>query len=420
MERLYDFYIQSEGGICTDTRNIIQDSFFIALVGENFNGNLYVEKALNEGCKFAVSSDEKFKDNPKVFYTKNTLQTLQDLARYHRSKFNIPVFGITGSNGKTTTKELLAAVLQQKYNLLYTKGNLNNHIGVPLTLLKITKDHDFALIEMGANKPGDIKELSEIAVPSHGVITNIGKAHIEGFGSLDGVIKTKTELYSNIKLNKGVIFVNRNEKYLSEHVEGYSNVEFYGDGTSISFSDVKYDELLALNIEDNLIQTNLFGKYNANNVLTAYKVGRYFNVEPNQIVEALENYTPTNNRSQTIKTSKGNQLILDAYNANPTSLNLAIDELLEKKCSKAFIIGEMLELGSISEEEHLKIYDKLSKSEVEAYFIGNSFLTVDTGPNVFANTSELINSGKLKGLANKTILIKGSRGVQLEDVVSYL
>lgn len=421
MKELYHMFLKCNGIICTDTRRIEGGALFVALKGDNFDGNKYVQKALDEGCLFALSSDESFINHPQVHYAKDSLKALQDLANFHRKQFNIPILAITGSNGKTTTKELLAAVLSKKFNLLYTQGNFNNHIGVPLTLLKLKGEHEFGIIEMGANKPGDIKELADIAEPTHSLITNIGKAHIEGFGSLAGVIKTKAELFDKTIKTKGHLFINLNERFLQEQAAGYKEITYYGEDTDCNYGDLKFDDLLELTIDGKTLKTNLFGRYNANNVLTAYVVGDYFKVPIFNIIEAIESYKPNNNRSQTVVTKKGNRLILDAYNANPTSLHLAIDELLERDSDKAFIIGEMLELGSISNNEHQLLVDKLKQTNAIVIVVGKSFSKCSLeGVDYFDSVEALINAGVLDKLIGLTILIKGSRGVHLEEVVPYL
>lgn len=420
LNKLYEAYLACDLEICTDTRQVVPGSLFFALSGANFNGNKFIQTALDQGCKFAVCDDGSL-SGENVINVENSLIALQLLANHHRKQFDIPVLAITGSNGKTTTKELLAEVLLKKYNLLFTKGNLNNHIGVPLTLLRLRKEHDFALIEMGANKPGDIKELCDIADPDFGMITNIGTAHIEGFGSREGVVKTKSEMYDHLMAKNGLLFVNNNEPYLKPLLGLYSNIrEFGGDkGENFKLDPTKYE--LELEIDGNQIKTKLFGKYNANNALTAYVVGKEFEVNDKLIVEALEEYQPNNNRSQIKLTEKGNQLILDAYNANPSSLNLAIDELLSKNGEKVFIVGDMKELGSVSKEEHEAVISKLVQSGNLAFLIGEEFSKYNTSSLLsFNDVDSFIASKELDSLTNVQVLIKGSRGVKLEKVVPFL
>ncbi len=420
IKALYKIYKKCNLEVCTDTRIIKKDSLFIALSGGNFNGNMFIKEALSLGCKYAICDDESITGH-NIINVNNSLKTLQDLANYHRSSFDIPLLAITGSNGKTTTKELLVEILLKKFNLLYTLGNLNNHIGVPLTLLNLRDYHDFALIEMGANKPNDIKELCEIADPTHGMITNIGTAHIEGFGNRDGVVKTKTEMYRYIINREGILFVNNNEAYLNAYTDNYPHcIEFGGDkGINFEVDSTKY--VLELLIEGNKIKTKLFGRYNANNVLTAYVVGKEFLIEQTEIRNAIDSYSPKNNRSQIKKTTRNNQLILDAYNANPSSLNLAIDEMISKKGDKLFIVGDMKELGSVSEEEHKAVILKISKSGYTGYLIGPEFNKYNDSKLIaFETVDELINSNVLKNISGLQILIKGSRSVQLEKVEPFL
>lgn len=416
---LYEKYRQCAFEVCTDTRLIKKGSMFFALTGENFNGNKFIHQALKIGCKYAVCDDDSI-NGAGIINVESSLKTLQQLANFHRKQFDIPFLAITGSNGKTTTKELLAEVLLKKYNLLYTSGNLNNHIGVPLTLLKLRSNHDFALLEMGANKPGDIHELCQIVDPTHGLITNIGIAHIEGFGSREGVVKTKTELYRYVIKKSGTLFLNNNEEYLMQHTKNYVNViEFGGVGFNFEYDKSKYE--LELSINGLLFKTKLFGQYNANNVLTAYVVGVNFGVGDELIKEAIEEYKPKNNRSQIKISKKGNRLILDAYNANPSSLNLAIDELLGRVGEKAFVIGDMKELGRISEKEHKAIMVKLQDSGCKTFLVGPEFFKYNSSAiKVFDKVQDLIMDVELNLIRNTQILIKGSRSIQLEKVEPYL
>ncbi len=420
LKDIYELYKKCGYQVCTDTRKIISNSLFFALSGENFNGNKFADEALREGCSYAICDDKSISGN-NIIQVSDVLKTLQDLANYHRSKFNIPILAITGSNGKTTTKELLASVLETKFDLLYTKGNLNNHIGVPLTLLGLRDNHDFALIEMGANKQGDIHELCTIADPTHGLITNIGLAHIEGFGSKEGVVKTKSEMYRYIIKKKGILFVNNNEPYLLPLTENYSHCIEYGKGCKLDFELKGNVSKLEFWIDRKLIRTKLFGKYNANNALTAYVVAKEFEVDTLKIENALQDYAPTNNRSQIKNTDRGNHLILDAYNANPSSMNLAIDELLLHEGNKLFILGDMKELGFVSEEEHKKVIKKVADSGCNAILVGPEFKKYNNSDfSVFKNVDELIESDCLYQIKNYKVLIKGSRSIQLEKLEPYL
>lgn len=420
LKEIYEIYKECEYQVCTDTRKIISNSLFFALSGDNFNGNKFAFEAIEKGCSYAVCDDKSIISD-RVIYVSSVLKTLQSLASFHRAKFDIPLLAITGSNGKTTTKELLANVLIKKFDLLFTKGNLNNHIGVPLTLLKMRENHDFALVEMGANKEGDIQELCEIADPTHGLITNIGMAHIEGFGSKEGIVKTKSEMYRYIIKKEGVLFVNNNESYLLPLTQNYPHCFEYGEGTQLDFSLKEKGYKLEFSVEGTSIKTNLFGTYNANNALTAYVIGKQFGVEVGEIIDSLEQYKPTNNRSQIKKSRKGNYLILDSYNANPSSMNLAIDELIQKKGDKIFILGDMKELGSFSEVEHEKVINKMVSSGCKTIFVGTEFNTYNNSSCVaFESVEQLIESDELEPISNCKILIKGSRGIKLEKLESYL
>jgi len=419
IQQLYSAFNICGQNICTDTRSIENNALFFALSGGNFDGNKFIDLAIENGCKMAISDNPENKQKENIIYVENTLTALQELASYHRSQFKVPVLAITGTNGKTTTKELLACALSTKFNLLYTLGNLNNHIGVPLTLLRLRKEHDFAIIEMGANKPGDILELCEIADPNYGLITNIGTAHIEGFGSAQGIIKTKTELYNYIIDKKGVLFVNKSEEYLLALTRNYSNIIEYGKGTGFDFDVIDKSYQLEMIINNGFLKTNLFGKYNGSNVLTALAVGEKFQVPYEDSKKSIENYKPSNNRSQLKTTERGNHLILDAYNANPSSLNLAIDELLSLSGGKLFIIGSMKELGDISKKEHEFILAKLSNEN--SVFVGEEFMSIKSKEViVFESVNDLIKDGFLKTISKTQILIKGSRSIELEKVVDFL
>jgi UDP-N-acetylmuramoyl-tripeptide--D-alanyl-D-alanine ligase len=422
LQKIYDIFLECNQEICTDTRAVKEGALFIALSGANFNGNEFIAKALDLGCLFAISDEPKYASHENVVLVDDVLGLLQELANFHRNLFKIPVLGITGTNGKTTTKELLTSVLSEKYNVLSTIGNLNNHIGVPLTLLRLRKEHDFAIIEMGANHVGDIKELCEISEPNFGVITNIGKAHLEGFGSFQNIISTKTELYDFVEEAKGHTFVNLNERELVKASSLLSHPIFYGGNSELNFELQKGTELLSLNINNQSIHSKLFGNYNSNNVLTAFKIGDYFEVDEQLIKKALEAYTPTNNRSQRTKTKRGNILILDAYNANPTSMNLAIDEFSELSSDKVYILGEMRELGNISNEEHLKVMDRLSDESNTVFYVGMAFKKFENRypQNFYANIDKLLASKKLEEISNSNILIKGSRSVKLDTLEEIL
>lgn len=427
IESLYDIFKQYPT-ITTDTRNCPKDSIFFALKGANFNGNAYAAKAIELGCSYAIVDEAQFADKEKnILLVDDCLKTLQKLANYHRSKFSIPVIGITGTNGKTTSKELITAVLSEEFNVLSTQGNFNNHIGVPLTLLQMSKEHEIAVIEMGANHVGEIKILSEIADPTFGLITNIGHAHIEGFGSYENIIKTKCELYDYIRNRKdGKIFLDANNDLLVKLASGLTAIEYgQGEDLFVRGKSVSNDPYLSFtwqfSKDDHLVNTHLIGEYNLSNVLAAVAVGKYFGVKKAKISEAISTYIPTNNRSQLKKTEK-NTLVIDAYNANPTSMNAALQNF--KKLSipnKVVILGDMRELGADAALEHQTIVDLVVSSDIEtAFFIGENFYNAKTELPRFKTLDDFLLYLKENPLSDRNILIKGSRGIQLEKCVDLL
>ncbi len=425
IKSIYSLFIQCDG-VSTDSRKCPKDSMFIALKGDNFDGNVFVENAIESGSKFALTSDEQRANNKTIFYVPDTLTALQQLASYHRQQMNATVIAITGTNGKTTTKELTSAVMKAKYgdDVINTEGNLNNHIGVPLTLLRIKSHHKYAIVEMGANHPGEIKTSADIALPDYGLITNVGTAHILGFGSFEGVIKTKCELYDNLKKNNGTIFVNGSNQNIFPKSEGAKRIVYGVDGSSLNASVESADPFLKVKFSNGYsAQTNLIGAYNLENVMAAACAGSHFDVDMPTIVSALENYKPSNNRSQFISTSS-NKLIVDAYNANPTSMKAALDNFitLKSESEKALILGDMLELGNDSETEHRKIVEMIAASGIKkVMLVGQNFASVaKSGMSTFKNVDELIpvlTDNKLNGYL---ILIKGSNSMKLTKVVERL
>lgn len=425
IKSIYSLFIQCDG-VSTDSRKCPKDSMFIALKGDNFDGNVFVENAIESGSKFALTSDEHRANNKTIFYVPDTLVALQQLASYHRQQMNATVIAITGTNGKTTTKELTSAVMKAKYgdDVINTEGNLNNHIGVPLTLLRIKSHHKYAIVEMGANHPGEIKTLADIALPDYGLITNVGTAHILGFGSFEGVIKTKCELYDNLKKNNGTIFVNGSNNNIFPKSEGAKRIVYGVDGSSLNASVESADPFLKVKFADgSSAQTNLIGAYNLENVMAAACVGSHFGVEMPTIVAALENYKPSNNRSQFISTAS-NKLIVDAYNANPTSMNAALENFisLNSDFEKAFILGDMLELGTDSEAEHRKIVEKIAASGIKkVMLVGQNFASVaKSGMSTYKNVDELISVLTENKLNGCLVLIKGSNSMKLTKVVEHL
>jgi len=426
--RLFElFYETSE--VCIDTRSIAKNCLFVAIKGTNFDGNDFVNEALLAGAKYCMSDRSTICNHVNIFYVENTLEYLQNLALYHRKKFTIPVLGITGSNGKTSTKELVNCILSKQYHVLCTAGNFNNHIGVPLTLLKLNSSHELAIIEMGANKHGDIAELCAIAEPTLGVITNIGKAHLEGFNDFQGVLKTKKELYTSISQKKdGVIFYNSDDQLLIENLP--NNIENISYGTS-QFSDLS-GELLELNPRVKLrykdgeynspeIQTQLIGKYNFYNFLCAISIGVYFKISHENIRTAIEQYISKNNRSQ-VEITANNTIIIDCYNANPSSMQSALESFLMIEAdNKIAIIGDMLELGADTKEEHDKIIKYCKSNEINYLVVGEYFSKSEVNPKIrFASTNELLDYFSITPLKNNLILLKGSRGIALEKLLPAL
>lgn len=433
IQDLYNHFLKHPV-VCTDTRDLKQGSIFFALKGDNFNANKFAEQALDSGCSLVVIDEENYKKDERYFWVEDVLSTLQALANHHRKQLSIPIISITGTNGKTTSKELLNAVLSQKYNVLATKGNLNNHIGVPLTLLNITKQHEIAIVEMGANHVGEIAMLCAIAEPDFGMITNIGKAHLEGFGGYEGVIKAKSELYQFIQQKAGKLFVNADNKLLQQLSAGIDKITF-GTLESVDFEGqfVESNPFVKLKCkakndiqpieEKPVITTQLIGNYNFENILAAACIGHYFNVSEEQIKTGLENYVPSNNRSQVMQT-KSNLLLLDAYNANPSSMNAAIENFAQMdQPNKMAILGDMLELGEDSAKEHDSIVNLLkNKNITNLILVGPFFKEAGESINAktFSNSDEVVDYLKQHPVNDSTILIKGSRGIKLEKVVELL
>lgn len=421
IEEIYQKFL-SCSGVSTDSRNISRDVMFFALKGPNFNGNLYATKALDDGAKFAVVDEEVYSlDKGQYILVKDVLTTLQELANFHRKKFNIPFIGITGSNGKTTTKELMYAVLSTQFNTLATRGNLNNHIGVPLTLLELKQGHEMAIIEMGANKLGDIQELCEIADPDHGLITNIGMAHTEGFGGFEGVIRGKSELYNHLIRKKGVIFVNTQQDILMNMSKRMINPVFYPDGDEF-VSASPFVEYKSTSGER--VITQISGSYNYENISAALKIGSYFGVEEYQANKAIASYLPANNRSQVVK--KGtNIIILDAYNANPSSMTAAIENLkIFDQENKGVILGDMYELGIESDQMHADLGNQLKDLNFNpVIFCGKHMKhAAKTYPKAlyFEEKEKLIEYLKTNPIKNTALLIKASRGMGLESLIEVL
>lgn len=426
LEILYSYFLKSTG-ICTDTRKIKKNCIFVALRGDNFNGNEFTKEALNQGASWVIIDDiSQHKNSGKTILCKDSLVLLQELATHHRQQLNIPIIALTGSNGKTTTKEIINTVLSKKFKTTATLGNLNNHIGVPLTLLSMTKDTQMGIVEMGANHTKEIEALCQIAKPDFGYITNFGKAHLEGFGSIEGVIKGKSELYTYLTEQKGCLFFNADDPIQKRLLENHTlKIGFsQTDAASLKIQQLSADPYVKLKIKDTTMTSHLIGAYNFTNICAAAGMGMHFNIPLKEIKEAIQAYIPNNNRSQLIKKGSNN-IILDAYNANPTSMMAALHHFnTTKVASKMVILGDMFELGETTQEEHQHIVDYLSKTNItQVYLIGEYFgktilnaknsrqyKTFDAFKEVFATNTP----------KDTDILIKASRGMALERILKLL
>lgn len=425
---VYDKFVQG-AKVNIDSRQICEGDIFIALKGENFDGNKFAEKAIANGACIAIVDNAEYANGGNVILVDDSLLFLQSLANYHRRQLSIPIIGLTGSNGKTTTKELVCAALSSKYNVLATKGNLNNHIGVPLTLLSITKQHQVAIIEMGANHIGEIATLCSIAMPTHGLITNIGRAHLDGFGSFEGVIKAKTELYGYLKQTNGTAFYNDSNSILQNSIAqfelGKNSVE-YGVKINNAVAKIEHDSRVSVAFTFNganvSIKTNLTGIYNLENVLAAYSIARYFSVPSNAIVSNLESFLPTNSRSQLINRGS-NDIVLDAYNANPSSMDAALRSFseIETEKSKVVLVGNMLELGNYSAEEHEKVVDLCLQLKFDkVILVGENYPRNKKGTIWFQTSILCAEFLKTSPLINSLVLLKGSRGAKMEELLEVI
>lgn len=449
IEEIYELYTQTSG-VCTDTRNILSGGMFFALKGETFNGNAFALAAIQGGAAYAVVDEPEVEtaDQEHIILVEDVLVALQQMARHHRKQFRIPVVALTGTNGKTTTKELIAACLSKKYNVVATQGNLNNHIGVPLTLLRLDSQTQAAVIEMGASNPGEIDTLVKLVCPSFGLITNVGKAHLQGFGSLEGVMATKGELYDNLNEHRKIAFVNVDNPLLVKMAVQRPRMQTVPYGVKNDSAKIVVDEggspFLSLVIPNPCftavnengapewltIRTNLIGAYNADNVLAAMCISSYLDVDTNDAIAAIAEYVPSNNRSQLTKTER-NSLIVDAYNANPTSMRAAIENFATLNMpGKVLMLGDMLELGTDSVQEHKGILKLAAECSFEQiYLVGKEFATACAqlqselpgfGATLFEDSLQLQQHLKEKPLSGCSILIKGSRGKRLERVIEAL
>jgi len=423
IKELYEIY-QKCDKVETDTRKDLGNSLFFALKGDNFNGNEFAARAIASGAAYAVVDEEKFKVNNRIILVNNTLHTLQELANYHRRQLNIPVISLTGSNGKTTTKELIHAVLREKFLCTATRGNLNNHIGVPLTLLSMTPKTEIAVVEMGANHPGEIDLLCKIAEPDYGFITNFGRVHLEGFGSLEGVIQAKTEMYRDLAARKKIVFVNGYDTVQLEKSSNQKRVIFGTIGSDFPVEFIQANPFVKVRFDNCLIESKLIGKYNFPNIAAAVAIGKFFGVEDGMIRQAVEQYIPSNNRSQIIE--KGDyRIILDAYNANPNSMQAALENLAQlSNKNKVAILGDMFEIGSDSLMEHQLIADLVQKIALKkVYLIGQSFSKIGVkNENIlqFSSFEEFKNKFDKTEIKDSTVLIKASRGMSLERVLELI
>ena len=411
--------------VSTDSRADQTNALFVALNGPNFKGAKFAEAALAKGARYALVEDEEMASN-RCLYVKNTLETLQQLALYHRQQLSIPVIGITGSNGKTTTKELTNAVLSRKFKTLFTQGNLNNHIGVPLTLLRLKPEHEIAIIEMGANHPGEIDMLCRIALPTHGIITNIGKAHLEGFGSLEGVARAKSELYRFVADTNGTIFLNTNSEHLVRMSRSITNkITYPNAGNFLHLELLEATPNVVYKTETGApVKTHLMGTYNFDNIAAAACIGKYFEVPETEINAALAEYIPANNRSQVIQ-KNSNFILLDAYNANPSSMEAAIKNFGSSAGNpKVLIVGDMFELGPESEAEHRKLGELIAAQPIEKVLLCGKEMKAAAAVNpdfiYFETKAELENYLKQHPVTNSRLLIKGSRGMGLETLLELL
>ena len=421
-------YFKECGKVTTDTRNCPEGSMFIALKGDTFNGNAFAKQALEKGCRYAVVDEAQYADSPNIFLVDDCLKTLQELAREHRRALGTYIVGITGTNGKTTTKELIATVLQKRYKTLYTQGNLNNHIGVPLTLLGLTEEHEMAVVEMGANHPGEIRTLVNIAEPDCGLITNVGKAHLEGFGSFEGVVKTKSELYDYLRSKKDTfIFLDKDNDVLCKASAGLKSIGYglEGDGLSVKGKLHACAPFLAFEWEyegvSHDVNTHLIGAYNVKNALAAIAIGCRFEVPAEAICEALNGYIPSNNRSQLTETAD-NHLIVDAYNANPTSMMAALENFrLMEVGHKVAVLGDMKELGEGSVDEHRKIVAFLGECGFEkVILVGAEFGEVNTNFEHYLDVEAVKGKFMQDKPVGKFVLIKGSNSMKLAQLKDIL
>ncbi len=421
ISKIHALFLQCSS-VSTDTRKIESNSLFVALKGNNFDANTFALSAIEKGAKYVIIDNANFYIDEQTILVENSLVTLQELAKYHRNYLKLPVIALTGSNGKTTSKELIATVLSKKYQIAATKGNFNNHIGVPLTILSFTNETQIGIVEMGANHQKEIEFLCDIATPDFGYITNFGKAHLEGFGGVEGVIKGKSEMYDYLRNNQKLVFVNLDDPIQKEKTANINNFSFavQNKKANVPFDSVEANPFAKVDYNDISIVSNLIGVYNTTNICAAIAIGKYFNVPDLDIKMAIESYIPTNNRSQMI-TKNSNQVILDAYNANPSSMAVAIANFLQLAATeKVMILGDMFELGTESLKEHENILNLITDASVDCHFVGKDFYAVKqqkSNYHFYENFEQLKSNIVFNSIQNKTILIKGSRGMALERII---
>ncbi|WP_419870332.1 UDP-N-acetylmuramoyl-tripeptide--D-alanyl-D-alanine ligase [Chryseobacterium sp. CT-SW4] len=421
IEEFYPLFLQADK-VTIDSRKIASNDIFMAFSGGNFNAATLAQKAVEDGALAVIVEQKEYEDKDRnIFYVSSTLEFLQALAIHHRNQLQIPVIGLTGSNGKTTTKELIHAVLSQQFNVQYTQGNLNNHIGVPLTILSIKPEHEMAVIEMGANHQKEIEFLCKICRPNIGYITNFGKAHLEGFGGFEGVIKGKSELYDYLKSHHQTILVNENDPIQIEKTKGYTPTITFGKETSdFQFNLFSEEHFVGLQYGDIKLLSQLTGEYNFTNLCAAVSLGLHFGIDQEKIKSAIEHYTPTNMRSQVVK-KNAITLVLDTYNANPSSMAASLKNFVTFEGSKTIIIGDMLELGEESEAEHTSILALAHSLNFEGIItVGKNFKNINPAGTAFYNTDELIEYLKSNKIQSDNVLLKGSRGISLEKVIDFI
>ena len=417
MSALYNIF-RDAAGVSTDSRTLQSGQLFFALSGPNFNGNQFAKQALNKGAIAVVVDEDVSISDDRVIRVENTLRSLQTLATEHRKKLGTTIIALTGSNGKTTTKELIHSVLSTTYTTVATQGNLNNHIGVPLTLLSLQKDTEIGVVEMGANHPGEIALLANITQPNAGLVTNFGKAHLEGFGSLDGVVKAKSELFDYLKTTNGLIFANADDPKIMVQLKGQDPITYGTETTArVSATLLTENDAIRIEVDQQEIQTQLSGAYNGYNALAAYAIGRHFGVSPQNAKRALESYIPDNNRSQLIR-KKDLHITLDAYNANPTSMQAALASFSKKGGKKIAVLGQMNELGKHTEIEHKRLVDWIKASSIDdCYWVGSAFAPFISSDKYFSTVDQAIDYFSKTPLGQASILVKGSRSFTLEKLV---